>query len=149
VKLFQIEEPDGSPADPDAPGAAIGIDATGAKGEIAFAIGGNAVAIDDREGFVVDLSVPSAGAAPQNWQRFFEAARLRGERALGRPVTHAVIVLGAAVEPVALERIKGAAEAVGLILLDVLSWKAAGSGEPSAFMAATLAEDLAPRPEAR
>ena len=28
MKLFQIEEPDGSPADRDAPGAAIGLDLT-------------------------------------------------------------------------------------------------------------------------
>src|SRR5262249_15814485 len=90
VKLFQIEEPDGSPADPDAPGAAIGIDATGAEGEVAFAVGGNAVALDDREGFALDLPVPAAAAAAEDWRSFFEGARLRAERALGRPVTHAV-----------------------------------------------------------
>ena len=28
MKLFQIEEPDGAPIDPDVPGAAIGIDAS-------------------------------------------------------------------------------------------------------------------------
>ena len=147
MKLFQIEEPDGSPSDPDAPGAAIGIDATGATAELAFAVGGNAVALEDREGFSVDLPVPRAGAAAENWRAFFDGARLRAERALGRPVTHAVLVLGAAVEPVTLERIKDAAETAGLALLDVLSWKAAGTGEKPAFTAATLAEDLAPRPE--
>jgi len=36
VKLFQIEEPDGSPSDPDAPGVSIGIDATGPEGEVAL-----------------------------------------------------------------------------------------------------------------
>jgi hypothetical protein len=147
VKLFQIEEPDGSPSDPDAPGAAIGIDATAAVGEVAFAIGGNAVALQDREGFAVDLPVPSAGAATAEWRGFFEGARLRGERALGRPVTHAVLVLGAAVEPMILERLKEAAETAGLALLDVMSWKAAGEGDTPAFAAATLAEDLAPRPD--
>ena len=149
MKLFQIEEPDGSPSDPDAPGAAIGIDATGARAEVAFAIGGNAVSLDDREGFALELSVPAARAAVEAWRSFFEDVRLRAERALGRPVTHAVVVLGAAVEPVTLERINNAAGAAGLALLDVLSWKVAGSGEPPAFAAASLAEDLAPRPEAR
>ena len=149
MKLFQIEEPDGSPSDTDAPGAAIGIDATGAQGEVALAVGGNAVRLEDRDGFAVDLTVPPAGAAGEDWRTFLEGARLRAERALGRPVTHAVVVLGAAVEPVTLERITGAAGAAGLGLLDVISWKAAGSGEPPAFLAATLAEDLAPRPEAR
>ncbi len=51
MKLFQIEEPDGEPADPDAPGAAIGIDFRGAEVVVAFAVGGNAVVLADREGF--------------------------------------------------------------------------------------------------
>ncbi len=148
MKLFQIEEPDGAPFDPDAPGAAVGIDATGARGEVAFAIGGNAVSLEDREGFAVELPVPAAGAVAKDWQTFFEGARLRAERALGRPVTHAVIVMGAAVEPIVLDRMKGAAEAVGLFLLDVMSWKAVGTAEPPSLAAAVLAEDLAPRPEA-
>ena len=147
MKLFQIEEPDGSPADPDAPGAAIGIDATGAQGEVAFAVGGNAVALDDREGFALDLPVPTAAATAEDWRSFFEGARLRAERALGRPVTHAVLVLGVAVEPITLARIKDAAETAGVVLLDVMSGKATGAGEQPAFAAAILAEDLAPRPE--
>ena len=145
MKFFQIEEPDGSPSDPDAPGAAIGIDATGATGEVAFSVGGNAVRLDDRDGFAIGLPVPAASAGQEVWRSFFEGVRLRGERALGRPVTHAVLVLGAAVEPAALERIKGAAETAGLALLDIMSGKAAGTGEPPAFAAASLAEDLAPR----
>jgi hypothetical protein len=149
VKLFQIEEPDGSPSDPDAPGAAIGIDATSAQGEVAFAVGGNAVRLQDREGFAIDLPVPSAGASLDGWRGFFEAARLRAERALGRPVTHAVLVLGAAVEPATLEGIQAAARAADLSLLDIRSWKAAGTGALPAFLAATLAEDLAPRAEGR
>ena len=148
MKLFQIEEPDGTPFDPDAPGAAIGIDATGTRGDVAFAIGGNAVSLEDRDGFAVELPVPAAGAAAKEWQMFFEGARLRAERALGRPVTHAVIAMGAAVEPVVLERLTGAAEAVGLSLLDVMSWKGIGTAEPPALAAAVLAENLAPRPEA-
>jgi hypothetical protein len=148
VKLFQIEEPDGSRSDPDAPGAAIGIDATGAKGVVAFAVGGNTVVLEDREGFAVDLRVPSAGAVAKDWHAFFENARLRAERALGRPVTHAVVVLKVAVEPVTLERVTDAAESAGLVLLNVLSPYAIGTGEPPAFAVAILAENLAPRPEA-
>ena len=145
MKLFQIEEPDGLPCDPDAPGAAIGIDATGATAEIAFAVGGNAALLDDREGFAVDLTVPSAAAASKDWHRFFANARLRAERALGRPVTHTVIVLAAAVEPAMVERIGDAAGSAGLALLNVLSPYVIGTGEPPAFTAAILAEDLAPR----
>jgi hypothetical protein len=146
VKLFQIEEPDGSPSDPEAPGAAIGIDATGGEGSVAFAVGGNAVMLEDREDFAVNLPVPPVSAAPQDWQAFFEGARLRAERALGRPVTHAVLAIAAAGDLVTLERLKGAAEMAGLMLLDVIG--PAGRGEPPACTAAVLAEDLAPRPEA-
>ena len=140
MKLFQIEEPDGSPSDPEAPGAAIGIDATGAHGEVAFAVGGNAVMLDDREGFAVDLPVPANHAAFEDWQAFFEGARLRAERALGRPVTHAV--LASTVEP---ERLRGPADAAGISLLQVIRLE--GRREPPAYAAAILAEDLAPRPE--
>jgi hypothetical protein len=56
-------------------------------------------------------------------------------------------VLGAAVEPITLERVKDAAKTAGVALLDVMSRKAAGTGEQPAFAAAILAEDLAPRPE--
>ena len=62
MKLFQIEEPDGSPADPDAPGAAIGIDVAGSAAEVAVAVGGNAALLTDREEFPLDLGVPSRGA---------------------------------------------------------------------------------------
>ena len=54
VKLFQIEEPDGSPVDPDAPGVAIGIDISGAEAEIAVAVGGNAAVLSDREEFALN-----------------------------------------------------------------------------------------------
>ena len=84
VKLFQIEEPDGAPADPDAPGAAIGIDAGGALAEVAVAVGGNAIVLDDREGFELALPVPAAGGG-RAWQELFEGARLRAERALAAP----------------------------------------------------------------
>ena len=141
MKLFQIEEPDGSPSDPDAPGAAIGIDATAAQGEVAFAVGGNAVRLEDREGFALELPVPPADAPAGDWRSFFEAARLRAERALGRPVTHAVVATAAA----NAARLAGAAEAAGITLLHVMGRE--GRGQPSVFAAAVMAEDLAPRPE--
>ena len=141
MKLFQIEEPDGSPSDSDAPGAAIGIDATAAQGEVAFAVGGNAVRLEDREGFVLDLPVPPADAPAGDWRTFFEGARLRAERALGRPVTHAVVATAAA----NAARLAGAAEAAGITLLHVVAPE--GSGQPPIFAAAVMAEDLAPRPE--
>ncbi|MGC2412177.1 MAG: hypothetical protein WA459_05720, partial [Stellaceae bacterium] len=82
MKLFQIEEPDGSPADPDAPGVAIGIDISGSSAEVAVAVGGNAAVLPDREGFALDLAVPAPGASHEAWQRLFEGARLRAERGL-------------------------------------------------------------------
>ena len=92
MKLFQIEEPEGGPTDPSAPGAAIGIDASGADIEVAMSVGGNAVVLADREGFEQSLPVPAADGTVARWQQLLEGARLRAERALGRPVTHAVIV---------------------------------------------------------
>ena len=140
MKLFQIEEPDGSPADSDAPGAAVGIDVSGPQAEVAVAVGGNAVVLSDREGFELNLTVPSSKAAIAEWQSLIERARLRAERVLARPVTHAVIV---AHEGAARRVQSGAAEA-RLILLRILRPEAI-SGEERALTAAMLAEDLAPR----
>ena len=146
MKLFQIEEPDGSPADPDAPGAAIGIDASGAEAEVAFAIGGNAVMLTDRDGFELSLPVPSQPHG--DWRHLFEGARLRAERSLARPVTHAIVALAAAPEPDFAAGLADAAGAVGLQLLRVVAAAELSPGEPCACAAAVLAEDLAPRPEA-
>ena len=146
MKLFQIEEPDGSPADPDAPGAAIGIDASGAMAEVAVAIGGNAAILADREGFEMSLPVPAASNG--NWRHLFEGARLRAERALARPVTHAVVALSAAPDPAFAAGLADAAGSVGVMLLRLVSAASLAAGEPRACAAAVLAEDLAPRPEA-
>ena len=145
MKLFQIEEPDGSPLDPDAPGVAIGIDLA-AQAEIAVAVGGNAVVLADRDGFALDLAVPLATAPAEAWRELFEGARLRAERALAQPVTHAVIMLAAPPEPPFAERLRAAAAAAGLTLLDLLAPRAAG--DTRAAIAAIRAEDLAPRPKA-
>jgi hypothetical protein len=148
VKLFQIEEPDGGPANPDAPGAAIGIDASGAEVEIAMSVGGNAVLLPDREGFEQSLTVPHFDNGLAEWQTLFEGARLRAERALARPVTHAVIVLARTTpNAAAVAKITEAAEQAGLQVLSLPAVTDLAAGTTPAGAAAILAEDLAPRPE--
>ncbi len=146
MKLFQIEEPDGSPADPDMPGAAIGIDAGGDLAEVAFAIGGNAVTLADREGFEHALPVPGPDAPLADWQALFEGARLRAERALARPVTHAVLVF-TALDPALAAELLQASEAAGIELLRIVTAAELAHGEVPAEAAAVIAEDMAPRPE--
>jgi len=147
VKLFQIEEPDGGPADAGAPGAAIGIDACGPHVEVAFAVGGNAILLNDREGFEQALRVPGASAGAAAWQEMFEGARIRAERALARPVTGAVIVLAATPGMEAAEVIREAARRAGLGVLRLVVKQEQPAGLSPALTAAMLAEDLAPRPE--
>jgi len=149
MKLFQIEEPDGSPADPDAPGAAVGIDASRDSAAVAVAVGGNAVLLADREGFERDLPVPPLDAAPEPWQGLFEGARARAERALARPVTHAVVALATAPQAAAAVRLRQAAEAAGFAVLRFVAAAELAGRHPAALAAAVLAEDLAPRPEVR
>ena len=148
MKLFQIEEPDGSPVDPDAPGVAIGVDIGGKEAEVAVAVGGNAAVLADRDGFSLDLTVPLPDAGAEDWRDVFEGARLRAERALAQPVTHAVVALAAPAEPAFAEKLSSAATAAGVTLLDLVSPAALGAAENRACAAAILAEDLAPRPEA-
>ena len=51
MKLFQIEEPDGSPTDVEGVGAAVGIDvAPGGVGRVAIAVGGNGEILPDADG---------------------------------------------------------------------------------------------------
>lgn len=145
MRLFQIEEPDGSPADPEAPGVAIGIDASGAAALVAVAVGGNAVVLEDREGFALDLSVPAPEAAAEIWKTFFEGARLRAERVLARPATHGVIVVAAGADALR-ERVQQTAAAAGLAVLRLIDRQALPAGSMPAAAAAILAEDLAPRP---
>ncbi len=145
MKLFQIEEPDGGPADPSASGAAIGIDASGPLVEVAISVGGNAVILAERAGFERVLPVPGDWAGTTEWQEVLEAARMRAERALARPVTHAVIVLAQVPDPDSAERWREIAEQAGLGVLRL----AAKTELPAApaLAAAILAEDLAPRPD--
>ena len=146
MKLFQIEEPDGSSVDPDAPGVAIGVDLTGAYAEVALSVGGNAAILTDREGFALDLAVPGIEASTDDWQRLFEGARLRAERALAQPATHVVVALAVPAAPAIVERLGRAAEAAGLELLDVMPDAITNPEQPRASAAAIRAEDLAPRP---
>jgi hypothetical protein len=152
MKLFQIEEPDGSPADPDAPGLAIGIDVSGGSAEVAVAVGGNAVVLADREGFALDLAVPSRVAPPDEWQHLFEGARLRAERGLAQPVTHAVLVVAAAPDATLAAQLTSTAAAAGLTLLQIVGRDALGAANQAtghaSLAAAIRAEDLAPRPGA-
>ena len=145
MKLFQIEEPDGSPADPKAPGAAIGIAANGAFAEVAAAVGGNAANLGDLDAFDRVVSVPPPAAAGEVWREFFLAARLRAERALGRPVTHAVLALAAAPEPAFADTLGDAAADAGIVLLRCIGAAERAGGESVVLAAAILAEDLAPR----
>ena len=144
MKLFQIEEPDGGPADPSAPGAAIGIDVAGAAAEVAFSIGGNALVLADREGSEMILPVPERTAAINEWLELLQAARARAERALARPVSHAVIVLsgtGGEVE----NAVRSAAKEAGIEVLRLLTRAELPDGSAPVLAAAMLAEDLAPR----
>jgi hypothetical protein len=152
MKLFQIEEPDGSPVDPDAPGVAIGVDISGAEAEVAVAVGGNAAVLNDRDGFALDLAVPAPAAPAEHWQRLFEGARLRAERGLAQPVTHAVVAVASAPDAALAARLGAASAAAGLALLRLVPREALGPPDDqtgsAALAAAILAEDLAPRPGA-
>ena len=145
MKLFQIEEPDGSPADPDAPGAAIGIDASGTAAAVAFAIGGNVAVLADRDGFELSLPVPTAPNG--DWRRLFEGAKLRAERALARPVSHAVVALCQPADPIFTATLHAAATESGIKLLHIMVAEGPKQPENPASAAAIVAEDLAPRPE--
>jgi hypothetical protein len=144
MKLFQIEEPDGTPADMSLPGAAIGVAATGAAVEAAFSVGGNAVILREREEFAGELLVPGSTATAAAWRALFEGVRLRAERALARPVTHAVVVLGATL-PDAAETLRAAAAAAGIEILRLLDAGDLSGADAPAIAAALLAEDLLPR----
>ena len=145
MKLFHIEEPDGSPADPDAPGAAIGIDASGGLAAVGFSVGGNAVTLGDRDGFGHELLVPGPDAPLSDWQALFEGARLRAERALARPVTHAVLVFAAALDPALAAELLRASEAAGVGLLRLVGPGELAADASPAEAAAILAEEMTPR----
>jgi hypothetical protein len=145
--LFQIEEPDGSPLDIDGPGVAVGIDLSGPRAAVAVAIGGNA-----------EMLVAPEGAGPETAGLrdaagiFLEPPctlvlqTLRGlaERALSRPVTHAVLVLAEAPSPASGTALAAAAATSGLAITRILTVGAAAdlaAGASALYGAAIAAED--------
>jgi coenzyme F420-reducing hydrogenase alpha subunit len=131
IKLFQIEEPDGRPDDAeDGLGMAIGIELSKQGGaSVAAAVGGNAEL----------LIQPEPGGIGGDLTEMAVAELLRdlkslAEKAMARPVTHAVIRLdGFEVADVAVLR---AAAAANIALLGIRR-------DGSALDAAIEAEDLA------
>jgi hypothetical protein len=137
TKLFQIEEPDGSPLDASGPGAAIGIAiGKGAPaslvGAVAFCVGGNAEILPSGEG--------ERQLAGGDLAALLLGLRARAEKQLARPVTHAVVML----PPIEEGPLARAAEAAGLTLLDSVD-PGTKSVEAAALEAAAMAEDLAPQ----
>ena len=132
MKLFQIEEPDGSPLDADGPGAAVGMAVGKDGGAVAVALGGNAEILPGADGERVlvenDLAALLLGL------------RSRAEKQLARPVTHAVVAL----PPIEAGPLAVAAEAAGIAVLETLD-RGTNSTEQAALEAAVLAEDLAPK----
>ena len=114
---------------------------------MAFSIGGNALVLDDRQGFELVLAVPAIEAGAAAWQELFEGARMRAERALARPVTHAVLVLAETPDVNTATLLRRAAEGAGLEVLGLVGRAELPADQTPALAAAVLAEDLAPRPE--
>ena len=145
TKLFQIEEPDGSPLDPSDPGAAVGIGICKAgrslpghslQGAIAFAVGGNAEILPSSDG---ERVLESGDLA-----ELLLGLRSRAEKQLARPVTHAVVM----VPPIEEGPLAPAIDAAGLTLIDSID-PGSKSAEAAALEAAAIAEDLAPKNEAQ
>jgi hypothetical protein len=135
-KLFQIEEPDGSPLDPSGPGAAVGIAIAKSgrtlQGAVAIAVGGNAEILPGSDGERV--------LASSDLAELLLGLRSRAEKQLARPVTHAVVM----VPPIEEGPIAVATETAGLALLDTVD-PGTKPVEAAALEAAALAEDLAPK----
>jgi hypothetical protein len=136
VKLFQIEEPEGSDEPLEGPGAAVGMALMARAGAVALAVGGNAEILARHEG-------PASGGDEAGPTALLLALRGRAEKVLARPVTHAVIAGDG--ESVALRR---AAEAAGLAVLRIIATGEAAKLAPGAdaadapaLGAAILAED--------
>jgi hypothetical protein len=130
MKLFQIEEPDGSPLEPDGPGMAVGIELSPAKGAaVAVAVGGNAELLADADGAarlaLGDLRDATALGA------CLLALRERAEKALARPVTHAVVASDA-LDDAARQALDAAMKTAGVVLLRVVGGAAAAALAPGA-----------------
>ncbi len=141
MKLFQIEEPDGSPGDAaQGRGAAVGIEIVGGGiGRVAIAVGGNGEILPGADG---ERDLRARGA-----RDLLLGLRSRAEKQLARPVTHAVLAVDAA----DLDGIEAAAVAAGLTILRVIERRAAAAlykGAPAedapVLGAAVAAEDAMP-----
>jgi coenzyme F420-reducing hydrogenase alpha subunit len=89
IKLFQIEEPDGAPDAEDGLGMAVGIELSRAGGaSVAAAVGGNAE-------YLVRPEPGGIGGAltEKSLADLLSDLRSLAEKAVARPVTHAVIRL--------------------------------------------------------
>ena len=123
MKLFQIEEPDGSPTDVEGAGAAVGIDvAPGGVGRVAIAVGGNGEILPDADG--------GRTLRARDLPDLLLGLRSRAEKQLARPVTHAVI----AVEAGDRAGLEAAARTAGLEILRLVD----------RAIAAALVRDAAP-----
>jgi molecular chaperone DnaK (HSP70) len=140
MKLFQIEEPEGAPPSAGEPGAAVGIDLAAGSAAVAIALGGNAEVLPDTTG---ERRLATTGQAVD---AVLLALRMRAEKQLARPVTHAVI---ATESGHAATEVTAAAAAAGLAVLRVVArGETAGrdtAPDAAALGAARIAEDLAPQ----
>jgi Hsp70 protein len=146
--LFQIEEPDGTPIDEDGgPGAAVGIDLAGARGAVAIALGGNAEILAARDGSegpeMKGLREASGHFVLEPTKAALLALRGRAERALTRPVTHAVIAIAAPLDPAIRQSLAAAAAASELIVTRILTDSEATALAPGAAPALAIAHGAA------
>jgi hypothetical protein len=141
MKLFQIEEPDGSPGEAEGPGAAVGIEIHRDRGAaVAVAVGGNAELLRGADG---EARLALAPPGDDELTTLFLRLRERAEKALARPVTHAVVVSDGRDE----SGLRQGAAAAGLELLRLIDAKHAaalapeGGADAAVMGAAIQAED--------
>jgi hypothetical protein len=141
MKLFQLEEPEGTPLSAEGPGASVGIEIAADWATVAVSLGGNAEILPTANG-----ARRIARAKGQGLVELLLALRVRGEKQLARPVTHVVIATDSGKADSVLEN---AVEEAGLSILRLVKRSEAasrGAGEDAAALgAAKLAEDLAPQ----
>jgi hypothetical protein len=148
MKLFQIEEPEDAPPAGEGPGAAVGIELSPAGAAVAVALGGNAEILRGADG-AARLPIADLRSLGQ----VLLALRERAEKALARPVTHAVIAVAAA--DGAHAALTSAAQEAGIALLRIMDIAAAsmlarGAATDAAVLGAALqAEDDAAAEAAR
>lgn len=136
MKLFQIEEPDGTPLDAEGPGVAVGIEISPSQGAaVAVAVGGNAEILPGADG-APRLPAAAVRSGDGQWDEAALAALLlalreRAEKVLARPVTHAVIVADG-LDEASRRALTVAAERAALTALAMLDAKTAAASAPGA-----------------